>query len=93
MGINFRTLVWVLRCREENGKDEKTRINRRTALLKKPHKRTKRFDDKVYRLYHEEIMTKSGADEVADHMRNRGYLVRVVKEPNHNEWLIYYRKK
>jgi len=59
----------------------------------KPHKRTKRFDDKVYRLYHEEIMTKSGADEVADHMRNRGYLVRVVKEPHHNEWLIYYRRK
>jgi hypothetical protein len=60
----------------------------------KPHKRTKRFDDKVYRLYHEEIMTKSGAEEVANHMRNRGYLVvRVVKEPHHNEWLVYYRRK
>ncbi len=59
----------------------------------KPHKRTKRFDDKVYKLYHEEIMSKSGADGVADYMRNRGYLVRIVKEPNHNEWLIYYRRK
>jgi hypothetical protein len=59
----------------------------------KPHKRTKKFDDKTYRLYKEEIMTKPAAEEVAEHMRNRGNLVRIVKEPHHNEWLIYYRRK
>jgi len=59
----------------------------------KPHKRTKKFDGKVYRLYHVEIMNKSVTDEIADYLKSRNYLVRVVKEPNHNEWLIYYRKK
>jgi hypothetical protein len=59
----------------------------------KPHKKTKKFDGKTFKLYHEEIMTKTGADALAEHLRNRGYLVRVLKELGHNEWLIYYRKK
>jgi len=43
-------------------------------------------------LWSEEIMNKTGAEALAEHLRNRGYLVRVVKEKIHNEWLIYYRR-
>lgn len=59
----------------------------------RPHKKTKRIDGKIYHLHKEEIMSKAGADGLAEHMRNRGYLVRIYKENGHNEWLIYYRKK
>lgn len=58
----------------------------------KPHKKTKKFDGKVYKLWPEEAMSKSGAEALAEHLRNRGNLVRVVKEKMHSEWLIYYRK-
>jgi hypothetical protein len=60
----------------------------------RPHKKTRKFDNQTFKLYHEEIMTKTGADALAEHLRNHGYLVRVLKEPgNHSEWLIYYRRK
>lgn len=59
----------------------------------KPHKKTKKFDGKVYKLWPEEDMSKSGADALAEHLRNRGHLVRVLKETGHNEWLIYARRK
>lgn len=59
----------------------------------KPHKKTKKFDGKVYKLWPEEAMSKSGADALAEHLRNSGNLVRVLKEHGHNEWLIYARRK
>jgi len=58
----------------------------------KPHKLTRKFDGKTFKLWSEEIMNKTGAESLAEHLRNRGYLVRVVKEKIHNEWLIYYRR-
>jgi len=56
------------------------------------HKKTRKFDGENFRL-HEEVGNKIGAEGLAEHMRNRGYLVRIVKEPKHNEWLVYTRRK
>jgi hypothetical protein len=62
------------------------------AMGEHKHKKTRKFDGKIYHLHHEEIMSKVGAEGLAEHLRNRGRLVRVVKEPRHDEWLIYWRK-
>lgn len=58
----------------------------------RPHKKTRRFGGKIFHLHGEEQMSKTGAEAVKQHLENRGYHVRVVKEPHHNEWLIYTRK-
>ena len=57
------------------------------------HKSTRKFDGKVYYLMSGEATSKAGADGTAQYWRNRGYLVRIIKEPNHNEWLLYRRGK
>ena len=64
-------------------------------LLEKerPHKRIRKFDGKPYYRVGGEAMSKSGAEGSADYWRNRGYLVRIIKEPSHNEWLLYRRGK
>jgi hypothetical protein len=63
------------------------------AMGERPHKKVRHFSGKPFHLHGEEIMSKSGAESTAEYWRNRGYLVRVVKEAKHNEWLLYARKK
>lgn len=57
------------------------------------HKMFKKFDGLTYTLWNGEAFSKKAAEDSATYWRNRGYLVRVVKELHHNEWLIYRRKK
>lgn len=63
------------------------------------HKQTRKFGGHVYHLFGKEFTTKAAAERSAMHLRNRGPAksaegcARVVKEPHHNEWLVYYRKK
>jgi hypothetical protein len=57
------------------------------------HKKVRKFGGVAFHLHGEEKMTKTGAEAAARWYRNRGYNVRVVKEPHHSEWLIYCRKK
>ena len=59
----------------------------------KTHKKIKKFNGKIYHLYNEEMMSKTGAEGLKQHLHNRGYLVRIVKEPKHDEWLVYMRKR
>lgn len=61
------------------------------AEHERPHKRVRHFGGFPYHLYGER-MNKTGAEATARHFRNRGYLVRIVKEKHHNEWVIYRRK-
>lgn len=57
------------------------------------HPKIRYFDKLAYHLYDGEAFSEKAAQGSATYWRNRGYLVRVVKEKNHNEWLIYRRKK
>jgi hypothetical protein len=59
----------------------------------KSDKRPRKFGGKVFHRYGTEKMTKSGAEAYAEHLRNRGYHARVVKEYGENEWLVFARKK
>jgi hypothetical protein len=59
----------------------------------RPHRKTKKFDGLIFTLWDGEAMSEQAANNSATYWRNRGYLVRVVKEPGHPEWLIYRRKK
>jgi hypothetical protein len=56
------------------------------------HSGERKFNGKIFQLHGQEKMNKAGAEAYARHLRNRGYHVRVIKEPHHNEWLIYARK-
>lgn len=58
----------------------------------RPHKKTRKFGGFVFHLYGERT-SKAGAEGTARYFRNRGYMVRIVKEHHHNEYLIYRRKK
>jgi hypothetical protein len=57
------------------------------------HKKTRKFNGHIYHLHGEEKMTKTGAESYAQHLRNRGNLVRIVKEPGEREWIVYVRRK
>lgn len=56
------------------------------------HKKVRHFGGLPYHLWDGEAFSASAAKRSAEYWRNRGYLVRVVKEKHHNEWLIYRRK-
>jgi hypothetical protein len=54
--------------------------------------RERKIGGKIFHRVSNEKMSKAGAEAYARHLRNRGYHVRVIKEKNEREWLIYARK-
>jgi ATP-dependent RNA circularization protein (DNA/RNA ligase family) len=51
----------------------------------------KKIDGKVYEGFETSFESKRAADEVADHLRNRGNSVRIIKKLSY--WEVFYRRK
>jgi hypothetical protein len=52
----------------------------------------RKIGGKFYTGFETVFESKIAADEVADHLRNRGYNVRILKSSKHSVWEVFYRK-
>jgi hypothetical protein len=52
----------------------------------------KKIEGKLYRGFEKVFESKPAAEEVANHLRNRGYSVRIIKSPKLPVWEVFYRK-
>jgi hypothetical protein len=50
----------------------------------------KKIEGKTYKGFETTFVSRPAAEEVSDHLRNRGYSVRIIK--TNSRWEVFYRK-